>query len=296
MQVLILGYGEMGHAMETLLAPRHELAIWDKYPPPGLQPARLDEAVPAADWIIFCLPVTPHAEVLERVAPRLKAETACISIAKGLDESGRSAHRIFEETLGDRHDYALLYGPMISEDIRAGRSGFAQAGCASEAVFKRIRNLFSGSALHLSHSTDLPGISWSVILKNVYAIAFGVIDALDSGDNTRGFLMVNALEELNRIVIDLGGRGGTPYQLAGLGDLVTTATSADSHHHDLGGRLARGEIDMPAGEGVHTLAMIKAHGIVEMERYPLMATIDRIVDERDGAGEWIQRYIDSCFD
>lgn len=295
MQVLLLGYGEMGHAMETLLGPRHDLAIWDKYPPPGFQSASLDEAVPAADCVVFCLPVNPHAEVLERVAPRLKADSLCISIAKGLDESGRSAHGIFEATLGQRHDYALLYGPMISEEIRAGRPGFAQAGCASEEIFERIRALFGGSTLQLSHSTDLPGITWSVILKNVYAIAFGIIDALDWGDNTRGFLMVQALAELDRIVVDMGGRRGTPYQLAGLGDLVTTATSADSHHHTLGGELARGEIDAPAGEGVHTLAMIKAHGILEIEQYPLMAAIDRIVTERSGAGERIQRYIDSCF-
>lgn len=296
MQVLILGYGEMGHAMETLLGPRHDLAIWDKYPPPGFRSVRLDDALPAADCVVFCLPVSPHAEVLERVAPHLNAESLCISIAKGLDESGRSAHGIFEATLGRSHDYALLYGPMISEDIRAGRSGFAQAGCESEAMFERIRALFNGSTLHLSHSTDLAGITWSVILKNVYAIAFGIIDALDCGDNTRGFLMVQALTELNRIVTDMGGRSGTPYQLAGLGDLVTTATSTDSHHHALGGKLARGEIDTPTGEGVHTLAMIKAHGILEIEQYPLMATIDRIVNERAAAQKQIQRYIESCFD
>lgn len=296
MQVLILGYGEMGHAMETLLGPRHELAIWDKYPPEGFRSVNLDEAVPAADCVVFCLPANPHAEVLERITPRLRAGSLCISIAKGLDESGRSANGIFEATLGGRHDYALLYGPMISEDIRAGRDGFAEAGCGSEAMFERIRALFNGSTLHLAHSTDLPGITWSVILKNVYAIAFGIIDALAWGDNTRGFLMVQALAELDRIVVDLGGRGGTPYQLAGLGDLVTTATSKSSHHHTLGGKLARGEIDAPSGEGVHTLAMIKAHSILDIEQYPLMATVDRIVTERTAAAERLQRYIDTCFD
>jgi glycerol-3-phosphate dehydrogenase (NAD(P)+) len=60
MQVLILGYGEMGHAMESLLHSRHRISIWDKYPPDGMVPVRLEEAVPAADVILFCLPASPH--------------------------------------------------------------------------------------------------------------------------------------------------------------------------------------------------------------------------------------------
>jgi len=295
MRVLILGYGEMGHAMERLLAPRYRLSIWEKFPKGDFQSARLEETVPAADCVIFCLPAEPHASVLARIVPDLKPGALCISIAKGLDDSGHSACRIFEDGLGHDHDYALLYGPMISEEIRAGRCGFAQAGCRTRAVFERVWTLFRGSGLYLCHSSDLHGISWSVILKNIYAIGFGIIDELDLGDNTRGFLMVRALEELSRIVVDMGGEPGTPYQLSGLGDLITTATSEDSHHHALGGRLARGETRDIGGEGVHTLAMITEHRLLDMNRYPLMETINRIVGDPRRAAEDVDRYIENWF-
>jgi glycerol-3-phosphate dehydrogenase (NAD(P)+) len=75
----------------------------------------------------------------------------------------------------------------------------------------------------------------------------------------------------------MGGNAGTPYGLAGLGDLVTTATSVKSHHHELGRSLARGETGNIKGEGVHTLAMIEQHGLFEWRDYPLFSLIKRLL-------------------
>jgi len=291
MHVLILGYGEMGHAMETLLAPRHEISIWEKYPQPGFRSVRLEEAAPLADIIVFCLPVNPHREVLKRIEPALKPGGLPLSIAKGLDESGRTACGIFDSVLGDRSRYALLYGPMIAEELRAGRAGFAQAGCQTKALFERVEDLFYGSRLYLSHSTDLTGLSWSVVLKNVYAIAFGVADGLNMGDNVRGFLVVEALRELERIVVDMGGEAATARALAGLGDLVTTATSTGSHHRALGTRLARGDTEDISGEGVHTLAMLATHELIDIENYPLMSAVREIIRQPAAARERLARYV-----
>ena len=137
----------------------------------------------------------------------LKHGCVFISVAKGLDDAGETALDVFEQLLGKQHGFALLYGPMIAEDMRAGRYGFGQAGC-SAAVFERVRELFRGSRLCLTHSEDPRGMSWSVVLKNVYAIAFGVVDGLELGDNVRGFLMVQAMRELSRIVTAMGGEPG----------------------------------------------------------------------------------------
>jgi glycerol-3-phosphate dehydrogenase (NAD(P)+) len=146
---------------------------------------------------------------------------------------------------------------MISEEIRADRYAFAELGCADVSVFHRVRDLFQDTRLCIRHSTDIAGISWSVILKNVYAIAFGMADELQLGDNMRGFLAVTALHELISIVGQMGGKPAAPLHLAGLGDLITTATSPGSHHHELGRRLARGETGGINGEGIHTLAMVE---------------------------------------
>ena len=138
---------------------------------------------------------------------------------------------------------------------------------------------------------DVAGISWSVILKNVYAMMFGVADELQLGDNMRGFLMVAALHELEQIVIQMGGKPASPFHLAGLGDLVTTATSENSHHHELGGMLARGETENIAGEGVHTLKMVEKHHLLNTAMFPLFRLIQQIVKQPEQVTKKIDVFI-----
>lgn len=277
---MILGYGEMGHAMQVLLDGRHDLLIWDKFPSAGMNSVVLEAAAPQADFILFCLPVNPHHEVAEMVVPLLKPGCICISIAKGLDEDGQTAAQVFASVFGAaKIDYALLYGPMISEELRDGRLGFAQFACSGKHSIPRIQYLFSGSALLIAPCDDILGISWSVILKNVYAMVFGMADELGLGNNMRGFLMSTALSELDAIVRIMGGAAGSSYNLAGLGDLMTTATSPDSHHHELGRRLARGETDNIKGEGVHTLQMVAQHDLFEWRNYPLFCLIKDLLTQ-----------------
>ena len=289
-KVLILGYGEMGHALEYLLAERHQLFIWDKFPSAGFQSVVLDDCVPMADVVIFCLPVNPHRQVVERIKPLLSEHAICLSIAKGLDENGQTAAQIFEHVLRYRR-YALLYGPMISEEIRSGRYAFAQVGCRDDVVYQQICGLFSKTKLFTEQTHDITGISWSVILKNVYAMIFGMADELQLGDNMRGFLMVATLHELEQIVIEMGGESASPFHFAGLGDLVTTATSENSHHHELGRMLARGETGNITGEGVHTLQMVEKHHLLDAAMFPLFGLIKQIVKQPEQVAGKIDVFI-----
>lgn len=291
-KVAILGYGEMGRAMELLLHTGHDVSIWDKFPPPGFESAVLEDIIPQADFILFCLPVNPHREILSQIEPMLKPNSICLSIAKGLDESGQTAAQIFQHVLADRHNYALIYGPMISEEIRAERYAFAQLGCQQTDCCEMSRDLFRHTRLHLEPTTDISGISWSVILKNVYAILFGAADELKLGDNMRGFLVVEALRELDMIVRTMGGDAGSPYHLAGLGDLITTATSENSHHHSLGRQLARGDRSDITGEGVHTLDMVDKHHLFKTAAYPLFTLVHDIVKNPLDVQAKIVAYID----
>ncbi len=276
-QILILGYGEMGHAMEFLLKEHHHLEIWEKFPHADFSSAALKESAPHADIVLFCLPVNPHREVIQQIALLLKKTCLCVSIAKGLDETGKTAAQIFTENLAVHQPYALLYGPMISEEIRSDHYAFGQLGCRDIASFHKIQTCFSPTKLHIEHTFDITGITWSVILKNVYAMAFGMADELKLGDNMRGYLAVAALQELNQIVHTLGGLSDSPYHLAGLGDLITTATSESSHHHELGRRLAREETHDISGEGPHTLKMINQYQLLNSQNYLLFQLIDKIV-------------------
>lgn len=284
-QVLILGYGKMGHAMECLLQERHQLAFWDKFPAPELTPVALETAAPAADVVLFCMPVTPHRETAQRIRGLLRPDCLCLSIAKGLGEDGQSAAGILVDVFGEDQPCGVLYGPMISRELLDGRNGFAQLACNRPAYREVAASLFRGAGLGIEQSTDLTGISWAAILKNVYALAFGMADELELGDNVRGLLAVTAMRELDLIVQHMGGQPGTAWQLAGLGDLITTATSGSSNHHNLGRRLARGEIDDIAGEGVHTLAMVREFQLFRQSDYPLYDLIQRSVEKPGGLRE-----------
>ncbi len=281
--VLVLGHGEMGRAMERLLRDRCTLAIWDAFPRAGFRSAVLPEAAPRADIVIFCLPTAPHAEVLAGLVPLLAPGCICLSVAKGLDRAGRPVARILEAALGERFGYGVLHGPMIAEEIQAGGYGFAQLAGHGPDVVPRVTALFAGTRLKLTVATDLIGTNWAVVLKNVYALAFGMADELGHGDNVRGWLAATALAEMDVLVRRFGGEAGTVQGRAGLGDLIATVTSHHSRHHLLGRRLARGDLKGLDGEALNTLAVMSEHRLLDFSGLPLLRGIYRVVRDRADA-------------
>jgi glycerol-3-phosphate dehydrogenase (NAD(P)+) len=291
--VLVIGYGEMGHAMERLLSASHHLQFWDIRPLEDHETVELETAVADADFILYCVPVTPLGELAARVCPHLSPDSISLSVAKGLDEQGRPAPAILANVYAGTHHYGVLYGPMIAEEIIRGRTAFAQVGCSSPDIFTRIGALYAGTSLALEYSSDTTGIAWSSLLKNVYAMLIGVTDELSMGDNVRGYLVVAALREMANIVELMGGQPESVQQLAGLGDLITTATSDSSHHHELGRQLARGAVDGVSGEGTHTLAMVEAFHLFDSRAFPLFTLMQNIVGHPQGAQARIEAYLGS---
>jgi glycerol-3-phosphate dehydrogenase (NAD(P)+) len=277
-RILVIGYGEMGHAMSHLLQPNHDVTIWQRHPETG-KPLPLSDVARDKDFVFFCVPTEPVYTIAQEIKPSLSKDTICLSIGKGVDNSGRPAFRAMTDALGEQSPHAVIYGPMIAEELSADRPGFAQVGSTNKDWSQRTKQLFDGTRLYLSTSNDTVGLSWCAVLKNVYAIAFGVADGLGLGDNVRGYLAATALSELADAAVELGGSARAPYGLAGLGDLLTTATSPDSHHHGIGMKLARGDRSNIAGEGVHTMTTVKNLGIVDISRYPLFALVAQIVEQ-----------------
>lgn len=278
--VLILGHGEMGSALEQLLAPRHAVAVWEKDLDSGSESVGLETAAAGRQFIFFAVPAAPHAELAARVASSAPSDCLCLSIAKGLDEQGRTPAAVLARALGDGRRFAVLYGPMIAEELRAGRPGFAELGARYHATFERVEALFEGTPLQVRHAQDVTGLSWCAVLKNVYVPLLGAADGLELGDNMRGALAMAAVAEMDLVVQAMGGRPGTAYGLAGFGDLVTTATSAGSHHRRIGIEMARGT---PAGsltgEGLHALAMIRKFGLIDIAAFPLLQFCAQVVDD-----------------
>jgi len=284
----------MGHAMQHLLRRRHVISVWHCDTPEGMV-IPLTEAAVDKDMIILCIPTGPLYKVVSKLKPALHEDTLVISIAKGLDDEGRVAFDAVSAALESSSPRAVIYGPMISEELRADRPGFAQVGSPDPKWAQRALSLFADSGLYLTATADTTGISWCAVLKNIYAMAFGMADELKLGDNVRGYLATVTMQELAAISRQKGGTEAAPYGLAGLGDLLTTATSTDSHHHALGMQLARGERDNLAGEGTHTIRLISQLDLIDIQRYPLMQLIQEILLTDCNVQEKWQCFLDGTF-
>jgi len=292
--VLIVGYGEMGHAMQHLLQHHHVVSVWHCDSPEGME-IPLTQAAIDKDFIILCIPTGPLHKIATEIKASLHKNTLLVSISKGLDDKGRTAFDAVSAALEPSTPRVVIYGPMISEELRAGRPGFAQVGSPEIDWCSRIISLFKDSNLYLTETTDTTGISWCAVLKNIYAMAFGMADQLELGDNVRGYLATITMQELAAISRQKGGTAAAPFGLAGLGDLLTTATSTDSHHHALGMKLARGERDNLSGEGTHTIGLINKLNLIDTQQYPLMRLIqDIVLSDCDAREKW-QLYLDGIF-
>lgn len=285
-QVLILGYGEVGRAMEHLLSPGHDVSVWHRDMSTGVESLALEETARQCEVILFALPAIPHAEVAARLAGSVGQNTVVLSFAKGLDESGRTPFAILDERLGQAAHCGVVYGPMIAEDLAANRPGFCLLGMNDADRAERILNLFADSCLYLRHSVDIAGISWSAILKNAYVPLLAAAEALSYGENMRGLLATLALGELDTIIRLMGGRSGTAYSIAGLGDLVTTATSEGSFHHRIGRDLALGQgrqhLHNIRAEGIHAVRMVRHYQLFNTSDCPLLNMMsDIVVDPGD---------------
>jgi len=274
MRILILGKGAMGTMFSGLLAGSHAVEVWDRELEDD-EPAVLERMAAERDLVLFALPAQPHARLAARLAPVMDADTVCLSIAKGVDEQGRTPVEIFTQVLGPDRHWGMIYGPMIARDLRDGKAGFGVLAGNSERARSMV-DVFADTVLYLDADDDLVGAAWSVVLKNVYVPLLGAADALELGDNVRGFFIFEAVHELEAIMRDRGGRPATARGPAGMGDLITSATSRSSHHRTIGAELAFGRSDKIAAggehirsEGVHTAHRVREHGLVRRGRYPL---------------------------
>jgi glycerol-3-phosphate dehydrogenase (NAD(P)+) len=264
----------MGTMFCRLLEHAHDIDTWhidlDRD-----DPGSLEALAGGRDAVVFAVPTQPHNRLAQRIVAHIDSSTVCLSIAKGVDERARTPAEIFADTLGPERHWGLIYGPMIARDLSEGRTGFAVLAGNSQHA-RAAAALFSETPLYLDTDDDLTGAAWSVVLKNVYVPLLGAADALDLGDNLRGFVVYEAVHELESIMTDLGGRADTARGPAGMGDLITSATSRSSHHRAIGADLAAGKSDKIAGggeyirsEGVHTARRVREHDTVRRGRYPL---------------------------
>ena len=191
--------------------------------------------------ILWSVSVQATAKELERLAPFLPA-APLVATSKGLEiGSRRRTTEIISFVTGRTDGLAVLSGPTFAAEVARGLPAAAVVASADPEVATKLQALLSSPTLRLYRSADVLGVGIAGAAKNVVAIAAGLVDGLRLGHNTRAALLTRALAEIRRLGTRLGGSPDTFSGLAGVGDLILTATGDLSRNRRVGLGLASGK-------------------------------------------------------
>ncbi|SEM13631.1 NAD(P)H-dependent glycerol-3-phosphate dehydrogenase [Xaviernesmea oryzae] len=193
-----------------------------------------------AGTVLLAVPSQAQSEVARAVLPSIGRSADVVVCAKGLErESGRLLTDVVGETLG-RQDIAVLSGPGFAADIARGLPTAMTLAAADMDQAHRIAIRLSGPSFRLYAAEDRIGVQLGGALKNVLAIACGLIEGAGLGESARAAMISRGLAEMSRLVTARGGTADTVRGLSGLGDLVLTGTSHQSRNLRYGIALGRG--------------------------------------------------------
>ena len=194
-----------------------------------------------AEMIVSAVPcqfIRPVWQALARDTPQ---GIPIISVAKGIEnETLLRPTEVLGELCG-RRTYAMLSGPSIAHEIAAGLPCSVVIACQDLATAKLAQEAFKSDRFRVYTNTDLVGVELASAMKNIIAIAAGMIDGLKLGDNAKAALASRGLAEITRLGVAMGAQAATFYGLAGVGDLVTTCISPYGRNRTTGQLIGQGK-------------------------------------------------------
>jgi glycerol-3-phosphate dehydrogenase (NAD(P)+) len=256
-QLAILGAGSWGTALSIALAQRFEnVRLWARDPAKACEIAELREnrrymagfplpqhvavssdlaaTLERADVILSAIPSSHSRVIWQMAAPHVPAGAAIVSATKGIEEGTlcRMSQVIQEAAAGCK--IAVLSGPTFAQEIAAGEPAAVVIASEDVELAGQIQRAFATPTLRLYASQDVTGVEVGAALKNVIAIGAGICRGLGLGSNSVAALVTRGLAEITRLALIMGGSQRTLSGLAGLGDLVLTATGNLSRNRALG--------------------------------------------------------------
>lgn len=260
----ILGAGSWGTALAIALAPRFSsVRLWTRdaaraaemselrenrrylpgfqLPPNVNVSPDIEETASGSHLILTAIPSAHLRAVINSLAPHISADARLISATKGIEE--RSLCRmsqVLRDSLSREFPIAVLSGPTFAKEIAAGEPAAVVIAAEDPFLAEEIQRAFSTPSLRLYASTDVIGVEIGAALKNVIAIGAGICRGLGLGSNSVAALVTRGLAEITRLAVRIGGEPRTLAGLAGLGDLVLTATGDLSRNRFVGIQLGEG--------------------------------------------------------
>jgi len=203
--------------------------------------AKLQDVVQNAAIVMMAVPSNGFREVLIEVAKYISPSAPIVSLTKGLErETLMRMSEVIAKVL-PRHSVAVLTGPNLAHEILAGQPAATVIACADDEVAKQIQILLTRPTLRVYTNPDVLGCEIGGVVKNVIAIASGIVEGMGFGDNSKATLITRGLAEMSRLGVVLGANPSTFTGLAGIGDVIATCASAQSRNNAVGVRLGRGE-------------------------------------------------------
>ncbi len=261
--ITFLGAGSWGTALAILCANNgHKVCIWSKIKeetdmlrtyrehknrlPGAILPDSieisddLEYACKDRDIIVFSVASPFVRSTAKLCAPYIKEGQMIVNVAKGIEEDTLlSLCEIIEDEIKNA-DVAVLSGPSHAEEVSRGIPTTVVVGAKSEKTAEFVQDVFMGENFRVYISPDMIGIELGGALKNVIALAAGILDGMKMGDNTKAALMTRGIVEISRLGLEIGGKMETFFGLSGIGDLIVTCTSIHSRNHNCGYLLGQG--------------------------------------------------------
>jgi glycerol-3-phosphate dehydrogenase (NAD(P)+) len=275
LRVAVIGAGTWGTTVASRVSGEHDTVLWARRSEvadeittshtnstylPGVELAQvratasLEDAVGGADVVVMAVPSHGFRGVLTDAVPFVGAGVPVVSLTKGLEHGTRlRMTEVVAELLPD-HPVGALTGPNLAREILAGQPAASVLAFADEAVAERLQPLFHSPTFRVYTNPDVVGCEVGGVVKNVIAIAAGMVDGMGFGDNSKATLMTRGLGELTRLGVALGGQPQTFAGLAGMGDLVATCMSPQSRNRRVGEELGRGRALSDIVAGTQTVA------------------------------------------
>jgi glycerol-3-phosphate dehydrogenase (NAD(P)+) len=309
LQVGVLGAGNWGTTLAQLVATKgHATQLWCRDPEqrhaineqhtsevsvPGLvlsgkvhAEAELAPVVAGSDLLLMAIPSQAFREVCRQLATVVPPDLPVVHCTKGFenDSNLRMSEILVRETCV--RQFGVLSGPNIATEIARGKPAGTVVATRFPRIARLVRRALASSQLRIFDSDDLRGVELCGALKNVVAIAAGMANEMQAGDNAKAFLITRGMTEMMQLAFALGAQPATAAGLAGIGDLMATCASPYSRNHRVGAALARG---IPLASVLHELGMV-AEGVYAARsacalaragnlRVPLFEHIERVLHE-----------------
>ncbi len=263
MKISVLGAGSWGTALSIHLARGgHDVLLWGRDPevvarlqterqhprrlpgiaiPKGVRATtQLPEAFSHSETLLLAVPCASLRDLLATMPAADGKALRFVSTGKGIEPE--TLKRMSEIILGHypKASVAALSGPTFAEGVARGDPSAAVIAAVRRGLARDLQKAFSTAELRLYSSEDLVGVELAGALKNVVAIAAGIVSGLGFGHNTLAALVTRGLTEISRIVRARGGQDRTVHGLAGIGDLMLTCTGKQSRNRHLGEEIGRG--------------------------------------------------------